>query len=347
VEGVQPSIPQNPNTNTADLLPKGPNANPHLAAANGLDNVNVKPLVKHVLSKESQELFNKLSGALVDETNIEWQNAALAAISTEPGIHQLTTYILSFIAEKVTHNMKNLFILSQMMRASEALLNNQAIYLDPYIAYMVPPILTCCIGGKLGPTNQPAPSNASTETLGGAVPDYSRAASDAFYLRTFAAHLLRNICRKYSSSNQGLKSRIARTCLKQFMDPDKSVGTHFGALQALLLVLGPADALRGLILPNMKMYSEDFLAKKLADESTRHDAEILLDVLVGSFPALVPKGVRERAEKAKTEGSYQAPNLDEVRERLVDKVGDLVAGRLISKKMDLEIQEILSKDFDI
>lgn len=98
VEGVQPSIPQNPNTNTGDLLPKGPNANPHLAAANGLDNVNVKPLVKHVLSKESQELFNKLSGALIDETNIEWQNAALAAISTEPGIHQLTTYLLSFIA---------------------------------------------------------------------------------------------------------------------------------------------------------------------------------------------------------------------------------------------------------
>lgn len=347
VEGVQPSIPQNPNTNTADLLPKGPNANPHLAAANGLDNVNVKPLVKHVLSKESQELFNKLSGALVDETNIEWQNAALAAISTEPGIHQLTTYLLSFIAEKVTHNMKNLFILSQMMRASEALLNNQAIYLDPYVAYMVPPILTCCIGGKLGPANQQVPSNASSETLSGAAPDYSRAASDAFYLRTFAAHLLRNICRKHGSSNQGLKSRIARTCLKQFMDPDKTVGAHFGALQALLLVLGPSDALRGLILPNLKMYNDDFLSKKLADESTRHDAEILLEVLVGSFPALVPKVIREKAEKAKREGTHEAPNLDDVRARLIDKVGDLVAGRLISKKMDLEVHEILSKDFDI
>jgi transcription initiation factor TFIID subunit 6 len=58
VEGVQPSIPQNPTAiNHADLLPKGPNANQHLAAANGLDNINVKPLVKHVLSKESQELF--------------------------------------------------------------------------------------------------------------------------------------------------------------------------------------------------------------------------------------------------------------------------------------------------
>ncbi|KAE8828020.1 hypothetical protein HRS9139_07239 [Pyrenophora teres f. teres] len=331
VEGVQPSIPQNPNTNTADLLPKGPNANPHLAAANGLDNVNVKPLVKHVLSKESQELFNKLSGALIDETNIEWQNAALAAISTEPGIHQLTTYLLSFIAEKVTHNMKNLFILSQMMRAAEALLRNQAIYLDPY----------------LGPTSHQVPSNASSETLNGTAPDYSRAAQDAFYLRTLAAHLLKDICRKHSTSNQGLKTRIARTCLKQFMDPEKSVGTHFGALQALLLVLGPGDALRGLILPNIKLYNDDFLAKKLADDGTRHDAEILLQVLVGSFPALVPKSVRERADKAKSEGTYAAPNLEELRERLVDKVGDIVAGRIISNKMHLEAQEILRKDFDV
>jgi transcription initiation factor TFIID subunit 6 len=260
-----------------------------------------------VLSKESQELFNKLSGALIDETNVEWQTAALAAISTEPGIHQLTTYLLSFIAEKVTHNMKNLFVLSQMMRAAEALLKNQAIYLDPYVAYMVPPILTCCIGAKLGPTTQQAPSNASSETLNGnGTIDYNRATTDPFYLRSMAASLLSAICKKHSGSNQGLKSRIARTCLKQFMDPDKSVGTHFGALQALLQVLGPGDALRGLILPNLKNYNDDFLARKMADNSTRHDTEILVDVLVGSLTALLPQRQIGRAN-----GAPPALNWDE------------------------------------
>ncbi|KAF1834119.1 TATA-binding protein-associated-factor [Decorospora gaudefroyi] len=342
VEGVQPSIPQNPNTNPGDLLPKGPNANPHLAAANGLDNVNVKPLVKHVLSKESQELFNKLSGALIDETNIEWQTAALAAISTEPGIHQLTTYLLTFIAEKVTHNMKNLFILSQMMRAAYALLQNQAIYLDPYVAYMVPPVLTCCIGGRLGPSNQPPPSNASSETLNGnGASDYGRAAQDPFELRSLAASLLREICKKHSSSNSGLKSRIARTCLKQFMDPEKSVGTHYGALQALLMVLGPGDALRGLILPNLKAYNDDFLARKLADESTRHDTEKLLTVLVGSLAALLPK-------HPKANGAMET---DDLKEQLSEKIGHLVAerimtDRLIADKRSLIAQEILRKDFE-
>ena len=78
--------------------------------------------MKHVLSKESQELFSKLSSALVDETNVEWQNAALQSIHTDPGIHQLVTYLLTYIAEKVTHGMKNIFILKQMMLATNAIL---------------------------------------------------------------------------------------------------------------------------------------------------------------------------------------------------------------------------------
>jgi transcription initiation factor TFIID subunit 6 len=131
------------------------------------------------------------------------------------------------------------------------------------------------------------------------------------------------------------------------MDPDKSVGTHFGALQALLLVLGAGDALRGLILPNIKMYNDDFLSKKLADESTRHDAEILLAVLVGSFPALVPKSMREKKQREQQQGTYNAPDLDDLREQLVNKVGNLVAAHMIQKGMDLEVQEILRKDFDI
>lgn len=115
----------------------------------------------------------------------------------------------------------------------------------------------------------------------------------------------------------------------------------------MLLVLGAGDALRGLILPNIKMYNDDFLSKKLADESTRHDTEILLAVLVGSFPALVPKSMRERKQREQHEGTYTAPDLDDVREQLVSKVGNLVAAHLIEKKMDLEVQEILRKDFDI
>ncbi|KAH7413781.1 hypothetical protein DE146DRAFT_638576 [Phaeosphaeria sp. MPI-PUGE-AT-0046c] len=334
VEGVQPSIPQNPTTNTADLLPKGPNANPHLAAANGLDNVNVKPLVKHVLSKESQELFAKLSSALTDETNIEWQNAALAAIRTEPGIHQLTTYLLSFIAEKVTHNMKNLFVLHQMMQATQALLDNQAIYLDPYMAYMVPPILTCCTGRHLGPTAQQASSSASSETLiGNGVSGAHASQFDHFQLRTYAASLLSRICQKGSATNQGLKARIARTCLKQFMDPDKSPGTHYGALRALMSITH-SEGVQILILPNLKAYSDDVLKVKLAEETSRNDIERVIGLLLRALESV--------ATSSRLSVANGTTDLENLRERLNEKVGDVLTDRIISRQRK-DVAEYLLK----
>ncbi|KZM19930.1 histone H4-like TAF Taf6, SAGA complex subunit [Ascochyta rabiei] len=340
VEGVQPSIPQNPTaTNQGDLLPKGTNANPHLAAANGLDNVNVKPLVKHVLSKESQELFAKLSGALIDETNIEWQNAALAAIRTEPGIHQLTTYLLTFIAEKVTHSVKNLFVLQQMMQATSALLDNQAIYLDPYVAYMVPPVLTCCTGKYLGPKTQAASSNALSETLNGVGPNgHSSNGPDHFKLRQLAASILSRICQKYGSSNQGLKSRIARTCLRQFMDIGKPLGTHYGALLALLIITGN-EGMKMLVLPNLKIYNDDVLKGALSDESKKKDAERVLAILLEALKAL--GGTRSATM---TNG---VADMEGLRERLNGKVGDVIADQIIANNFSAAAQAILETDVNI
>jgi transcription initiation factor TFIID subunit 6 len=287
-----------------------------------------------VLSKESQELFAKLSSALTDETNIEWQNAALAAIRTEPGIHQLTTYLLSFIAEKVTHNMKNLFVLHQMMQATQALLDNQAIFLDPYMAYMVPPILTCCTGRHLGPIAPQAPSNASSETLNGTgVNGVVASQFDHFELRTYAASLLSRICQKGSSSNQGLKARIARTCLKQFMDPDKSPGTHYGALRALMSITHQ-EGVQMLILPNLKAYNNDVLQVKLAEENSRTDTERVVTLLLRALESV--------ASSSRVPTANGTTNLEDLRERLNDKVGDVLTDRIISRQRS-DVAEYLLK----
>lgn len=92
IEGVQPSIPQNPtsgDSRTLELLPKGPNANQNLAALNGYDNVTVKPLVKHILSKELNLFFDKVCAAVVDESNEEFRIAAFASLREDPGLQQL------------------------------------------------------------------------------------------------------------------------------------------------------------------------------------------------------------------------------------------------------------------
>jgi transcription initiation factor TFIID subunit 6 len=324
--------------NHADLLPKGPNANQHLAAANGLDNVNVKPLVKHVLSRESQELFAKLSSALIDETNSEWQNAALASIRSDPGIHQLTTYLITFIAEKVTHSMKSLFVLRQMMLATDALLNNQAIYLDPYIAYMVPPVLTCCTGKHLGPaTAHAAPSNASSETLNGSSNGNYPSSLAHFELRDLAASILAAMCSRYAQSNQGLKSRVARTCLKQFLDPNKPLGTHYGALRALLMITS-VEGMKMLVLPNLNIY-DAVLKEALSDESRKPEADRVLAIILQGLDGL------ERTRGATRMNGVG--NLEGVRDGLTEKVGEIVADRIVASNRSAVAQVVMEMDLSL
>jgi transcription initiation factor TFIID subunit 6 len=139
VEGVQPSIPQNPTSHdfrSVELLQKGPNANPALAAMNSADNATAKPQVKHILSKELQLYFEKVCSSVLDEAQPEYRSAGLASLKDDPGLHQLVPYFVQFISEKVTHNLKDLFVLTQMMHVTEALTKNEKLNLSPYVSFL-------------------------------------------------------------------------------------------------------------------------------------------------------------------------------------------------------------------
>jgi len=136
VEGVQPSIPQNPSaadSRNLELVSKGPNANSTLAAMSGTGDVAVKPLVKHVLSKELQLYFEKVCSAFLDETSEDYRTSGYSSLREDPGLHQLVPYFVQFIAEKVTHSLKNIFVLTQVMHMAEALIQNKSLYVDPYV----------------------------------------------------------------------------------------------------------------------------------------------------------------------------------------------------------------------
>jgi transcription initiation factor TFIID subunit 6 len=140
VEGVQPSIPQNPTTNEArdrEFMPKGPNVNPALAAMSSPDSTATKPQVKHIVSKELQLYFERVcQGALNDESP-ELRSAALASLQQDPGLQQLVSYFVQFIAEKVTHNLKDVFVLTQIMYMTEALTRNEKLNLAPYVCVLI------------------------------------------------------------------------------------------------------------------------------------------------------------------------------------------------------------------
>ncbi|KAL2386640.1 hypothetical protein RJZ90_000499 [Blastomyces dermatitidis] len=355
VEGVQPTIPQNPtgaDSRNIELVSKGPNANANLAAMSGNDNVSVKPLVKHILSKELQLYFEKVCTAFLDELNEEYRLSAFSSLKEDPGLHQLVPYFVQFISEKVTHSLKDLFVLTQVMHMTEALIQNTTLYVDPYVPSLIPPVLTCLIGRQLGSTTLstgagPTPTPTPTDPL------------EHFVLRDLAASLISMIARKYSHSSHTLRPRLARTFLKNFLDPGKPLGTHYGAIIGLQSI-GGVDVVRELIVPNLRTYEvvlKDAISSTMATTATtatttgtgagagagagsggleegvrKLEAEKVIGVILAvlgtladdekprGMAAMLTNGVLEEVREGKGE---------EVRGRLAEKVGEIIAGRIL------------------
>ncbi|WEW56093.1 histone H4-like TAF Taf6, SAGA complex subunit [Emydomyces testavorans] len=303
VEGVQPTIPQNPtsaDSRNLELVSKGPNANVSLAAMSGSENVTMKPLVKHILSKELQLYFEKVCSAFLDESNEEYRLSAFASLKEDPGLHQLVPYFVQFISEKVTHSLKDLFVLTQVMHMTEALIQNPSLYVDPYVASLIPPVLTCLIGRQLEGGSDPL---------------------EHFTLRDLAGSLVGMIAKKYSHSSHTLKPRLARTFLKNFMDPSKPFGTHYGAIIGLHSI-GGSDVIRELIIPNLAMY-EVVLKDVAGDEGLRKlEAEKVIGVILAVLSTMETEG--GPLMNGLANGAMETMN-----KQLAEKIGELLASRIM------------------
>ncbi|EZF28712.1 hypothetical protein H109_03409 [Trichophyton interdigitale MR816] len=303
VEGVQPTIPQNPtaaDTRHLELVSKGPNANANLAAMSGNENVNIKPLVKHILSNELQLYFERVCNAFLDESNEEFRNSAFSSLKEDPGLHQLVPYFVQFISEKVTHNIKDIFVLTQVMHMIEALIRNPTLYIDPYVAPLIPPVLTCLIGRQLGSSND---------------------AVEHFALRDLSSSLVGMIAKKYSQSSHTLKPRLARTFLKTFLDPGQTFGAHYGAIIGLQSIGGP-NVIRELIIPNLPVY-EVVLKDAVTDEGLRKaEAEKVTGVIIAVLSTVQDESL------AHTNGFSDAA-AEALGKELAAKVGELIASRII------------------
>ena len=188
------------------------------------------------------------------------------------------------------------------MELASALLLNKHILMDPYVGPIVPPVLTCLVGRRLG---------SSTDPL-------------AHYpLRNTAAALLGSICKRFAKSSRILKPRLARSCLKHFLDPTKPLGANYGGIIGLQAV-GGTEVVRALILPNVKEY-ESLIREPLEDEGSpkNAEAEAVLTALVWVLQTL-------EDETPDTTIALQNGDADAQRGRLEEKIGPLLAGRILA-----------------
>ncbi|GJN85279.1 TAF6-like protein [Purpureocillium lilacinum] len=322
IEGVQPSIPQNPTTadsRSQELLPKGPGANPALNALAGNDNISIKPSVKHIVSKELILYFDKIQAAVLDdnpdEEVVRLRQAALGSVRDDPGLHQLVPYFINFVMDRVTHHLDDTFTLKQMMELTNALIENQSLFLDPYASSLSAPALTCLMARKLG-------SDDGVDAL-----------KEQYDLRQLSASLVGRIARKYAASNTLLRPKLTRTCLKYLLDPTKPPAVLYGAIQGLLEAGGP-EAIRVLVLRNLKAFDAGILQPLKEKSEGSIDYEMLVHGLVQAVASLAT-----RTDNA-INGVGGAPTDAEVAD-LKEFIGPIVGERVAASRNRSLVRTVL------
>jgi len=254
VEGVTPPIPQN--SINGEYSIKKRKATTGATSTTTASGVKVKPLVKHVLSKELQLYYEKVVLIIrgMDQDLIE---TAIESLAKDPGLHPLLPYFLQFISEEVTRNLQNLTLLNYLLRMIQAILDSIYFNVEPYLNQMMPPILTCLVGKQLCENSD----------------------QNHWALRDFAAKLLTTICSRYGDSYSALEPRINKTLLKALLDPSKPFSTHYGAIIGASY-LGER-AIKKILLPNLSFYMKHLESGLNSDDKVKQmEAKKCHDALI-------------------------------------------------------------------
>ena len=258
VEGVQPTIPENPPPLSledqkaealASTLPPV-QANDPIAHAKeirfekkgkkkedpeSVEWSRLKPLQAHALSLEQQLYYKEITDACVGLTSESRCQEALSSLTADPGLYQLLPQFMSFITEGVRVNVtqRKLAVLKHLMKMALALLDNSALTLEKFLHELIPAVFTCLLNKQicLRPESE-----------------------DHWSLRELAAKILAKICKKYSNSINNIQSRITRTLTNALKSNAQGLSVHYGAL-AGLTELGQ-EVTVSLVIPKLKHIGE-------------------------------------------------------------------------------------------
>lgn len=248
IDGVQPAIPENA---PVEVIAPPSDGKKYDRKEDGLP-VDIKLPIKHVLSRELQLYFEKITELTVSRSDTVLFKEALESLATDSGLHPLVPYFTCFIADEVSRGLNDFSLLFAMMRVVRSLLQNPHIHIEPYLHQLMPSVITCLVAKRLG----------------------NRFSDNHWELRDFTASLVSSICKRYGHVYSNLQTRVTKTLLHAFLDPKRAMTQHYGAVQGLA-ALG-CNVVRLLILPNLESYLQllepEMLMEKQKNEMKRHEA---------------------------------------------------------------------------
>ncbi|XP_030648665.1 transcription initiation factor TFIID subunit 6 [Chanos chanos] len=251
IEGVQPAIPENPppaskeqqklesteplkavkpgQEEEGSIQNKGQGATSAEVKGKEKPLMRMKPRSTHELSVEQQLYYKEITEACVGSCEAK-RAEALQSIATDPGLYQMLPRFSTFISEGVRVNVvqNNLALLIYLMRMVKALMDNPTLYLEKYLHELIPAVVTCIVSKQL--CLRPDVDNH-------------------WALRDFAARLMAQSCKTFSTTTNNIQSRITKTFTKSWLDEKTQWTTRYGCI-AGLAELGP-DVIKTLIIPRL------------------------------------------------------------------------------------------------
>ncbi|ROJ66248.1 Transcription initiation factor TFIID subunit 6 [Anabarilius grahami] len=251
IDGVQPAIPENPppapkeqqkaeSTEPLKAVKPGQEEEGSIqsksqgatsAEVKGKEKMRMKPRSTHELSVEQQLYYKEITEACVGSCEAK-RAEALQSIATDPGLYQMLPRFSTFISEGVRVNVvqNNLALLIYLMRMVKALMDNPTLYLEKYLHELIPAVVTCIVSKQL--CLRPDVDNH-------------------WALRDFAARLMAQSCKTFSTTTNNIQSRITKTFTKALLDDRTQWTTRYGCI-AGLAELGH-DVIKTLIIPRLSV----------------------------------------------------------------------------------------------
>ncbi|KAJ8591935.1 TAF-domain-containing protein [Rhizopogon salebrosus TDB-379] len=273
VEGVQPLIPENPPAIPKDVDQEITKSPPQLNGTFPLtppsesrstvkkQQQQQQQLVKQVLSRELQLYYTRLTSSLLPPTaDSAKRTAALASLRHDAGLQALLPYLIRWVGEGVVAALKEGAQteadgrLDVLLDVVSAILENNTLFIEPYLHQLLPAILSTLLHSTLPPLH-------------------------ATHLRTSAAQTLSRLLTQHSTTYPSLSPRIMKTLLVALISSDKSKGTREGAIRGLVGI-GKEAVRKGLV--------EGGGVKVVGSECTPGETGPLVDSVMTALHVLHP-----------------------------------------------------------
>lgn len=340
INGVQPTIAQNPLTSDAEPADysrsnlQSSTGKPRKRRRGSKSDAmsHIKPILKHELSKELQQYFEYVTASLAGPDKAH-RNACLLSIAEEPGLIQLLPYLTQFIKESSQKSLLNLPWLFTLMYLARSIIANPNFNVKDYLHQMLPCVMTCIVRNRLS----------------------AKPRDKHWLLRDYSSSLVADICERFGGKFPSLQPRISSTLENALINPEKPLTTHYGAIVGLGF-LG-FRVVESIFVPHLMKYSElvEAVLEKYQDKPNsvrRLQAAKVYGAMAWCCSIVILKQERglktckegDVARLAGTDFEGMLPNSKELFSKLYGEMGSFLVPRTRrANALDLNAKDLLSQ----